>query len=307
MAFIRRRPLISLSTGLCALGGSWLYVRARDLERKCPSISVQQIPRGSACQHFIETVGEPLGTTLNSSYQPRLVAAWTGTRRDRWVPYCVAIQKEVPLSIFSAYGTEENDAKSLATQLMRAFCDARAKRPESVHLFKDDIVCSSFEPGTPLYGKANGLSTNVLGVWSMRGGSDISPPSVSLSRSYPVAEFPTNEEAIRTASGDSAGIVTFWSFPSHVASVADKAASYGYPWRFMLGGFHELIVEKSSEDTARITYVMLECYHLYPNGQAEPDFKTTPQWTQKLHRLYAQDLLEKAVQHIDLCQRAAER
>ncbi|GIJ97912.1 hypothetical protein Aspvir_000018 [Aspergillus viridinutans] len=63
----------------------------------------------------------------------------------------------------------------------------------------------------------------------------------------------------------------------------DKAASYGLPWRFMDGGFQEFIVEKVSDETARVTYISFECSNLHPGGQSTMDFKMLPWLPYEIH------------------------
>ena len=70
-----------------------------------------------------------------------------------------------------------------------------------------------------------------------------------------------------------------------VIEFMDKAAKYGFPWRYMVGGFQEVIVEdlpgqldESGEQLVRITHATAEVWDLHPLGQKEADKKIIPKW-----------------------------
>jgi hypothetical protein len=74
----------------------------------------------------------------------------------------------------------------------------------------------------------------------------------------------------------------------------------------MDGGFQEFVVEKISDETARLTYICVECGRLCPDdtgageleGRKAWDFKKLPWLGYELHVLYAQWLLWNTVRRL---------
>ncbi|KAJ5724112.1 hypothetical protein N7488_002147 [Penicillium malachiteum] len=145
----------------------------------------------------------------------------------------------------------------------------------------------------------------MFGAWSSRLNDSIQPSALPAGAPIPKSFFPSNEALLANAAHDpsqpeSAGTVIYWKAPSYLLNAFNKAASYGLPWRVMDGGWQEFIVEKISEDTARVTYITLECYDVHPGGGQETrSFKHMPWLAYEPHVLYAQSLLIRTVRQLE--------
>ncbi|TKY85298.1 hypothetical protein EX895_006378 [Sporisorium graminicola] len=288
-----------MAVGCLVASSTVLFIR--NGERACPTVPIEKVPRASAIRTFIETAGEPIVPTSSSISKPRLLSEWSASlKSDRWVPCLVAVQAEVPLQALARYsqstdGAQGDTSPSLLLQnLCKAYLAGVKKRRET-KLLKDDIQPPSLTPGSPFFGQR----FNVLGTWISPPGEALDPSALPLTVPCPPSEFPSNKELLSQSKVDAAGAVFYWNFPLDVAAKVDKAAAFGYPFRFMLGGFHELIVEKVSDDKVQISYVLAEVYHLHPLDQQERDFKMIPQWTRVVHREYARSLLRGALAEIN--------
>ncbi|CUM67412.1 uncharacterized protein PRCAT00005106001 [Priceomyces carsonii] len=79
-----------------------------------------------------------------------------------------------------------------------------------------------------------------------------------------------------------------WS-DDHLVKFFEKLASWGYPFRLMNGGYHELYVETDSKEDA------IEVYFANAHEYADlGDSKILPKWVRSLHRVYARYLLSSA-------------
>jgi hypothetical protein len=214
----------------------------------------------------------------------------------------VALQVDVPIAQLERYGISKiGDAYDLSRNLFSAFLDARARGLDAWFLDKD-VPQLSFTPGSLLFGRSYSAGAFMLGNWSSARRIQLEQPILPAETASPVCEFRPSKAMI-TASNintetDAAGTVLYWKFPRRLVGQVDKAASYGIPWRLMDGGFQEFIVEKISDETAKVTYVTVECGNMYPGGQRERDFKKMPWWLYELHAAYAQILLWKTMKLI---------
>jgi hypothetical protein len=219
--------------------------------------------------------------------------------KTHWVSSFAALQTEIPISSLANYDTfhrnegevksDESDTYNLAQNLLAAFLNNPAIAPERWLLDKD-IPPLSFTPATLLFGNLN-IGAFLLGSWSSTKGISIQPDALPPNAPTPVSGFPSNSDILDTRT-DAAGSVLYWMFPRGLVNSVDRAGSYGMPWRIMDGGFQEFILEKVSEDTARVTWVMVECADLYPGGSktSARNYKKLPWILYELHVLYAQIL-----------------
>ena len=177
------------------------------------------------------------------------------------------------------------------------FMDARGTGPEAWVLDKE-VPPLSFAPGSQLFGDRSGLGAFVLDTWSTARRKCVQPLALPKDAPQPVSGFLPNTAASHGDLTDTAGTVMYWRFAHGTARVMDKAASCGLPWRLAEGGFQEFIVEKVSDETARVTYAMVESTNLHPEGQSIRDFKRMPWLAYKLHVLYGQFLLYKTLNRL---------
>ncbi|EAW08288.1 uncharacterized protein ACLA_030210 [Aspergillus clavatus NRRL 1] len=312
-AFLQTRPRLTGALTLAAAGGVVAYLGKRRLDRSCPKVTITELPQSSACRNLIAS-SEAVPRPAWGLDQPALLAAWSNDddRKTRCIPSFIALQVEVPVSLLAGYrgsrtkneneneneGEEdEGDAHHLMRNLFTAFLDARAQGPEARVLDKQ-VPPLSFTPGSLLFGDQAGLGAFLLGTWSTKRGLALQPRELGVEAREPSADFLSNRDAIRGSPVDAAGAVMYWNAHEGLVRAMDKAASYGLPWRLMEGGFQEYIVEKVSEETARVTYVTIESFNVHPEGQSTRDFKRPPWLLYELHVLYAQILWYKTLRQL---------
>lgn len=312
LGFIRSQSrLITTVVSVSAAGAlTAAYLGKRKLDQTCPTVPITALPKSSACRHLIERAGGTIAQPAWGLEKSALLSSWSGSEEDKthWIPSFAAIQVTVPVSLLTGYRTfrcvdadgEADGAYRLMQNLVAAFLDARAASPEAWFL-DQDVPPLSFTPATHLFGRTSGLGAFMLGAWSSARQEFVGQP-LELPEDapqQPVSEFPSNrDEVIHSGPGDRAGAVMYWTFPGGQVRMMNKAASYGLPWRLMEGGFQEYIVEKVSNDTARVTYVSVEAAHLHPLDQPARDFKRMPWLAYQLHVLYAQYLLYNTLKRL---------
>lgn len=294
---------------LGAFGAAVAYWTKRQLDQAYPRISVTALPSTSACRSLIETTGQATTKTAWGLRNSRLLASWPGGNdKSHWIPSFAALQVELPVALLAGYGTSPRnndddtgtatDASSLMHKFVAAFIDARAAGPER-WLLDRDVPPLSFAPGSHLFGSEVGTGAFVLDTWSTARRKYVQSNPLPESAPQPVAEFSEAEDTVlRSGVTDAAGMVMYWRFPAKLVDSVDKAASYGLPWRLMQGGFQEFIVEKVTDQTARVTYVCVESADLHPRKQQERDFKRLPWLAYELHVFYAQILLYRALRRL---------
>ncbi|KAK3335176.1 hypothetical protein B0T19DRAFT_2202 [Cercophora scortea] len=319
-----------LFTGLLSLGAigvSAAYFSKRELDRTCLPVPISALPKPSAARNFVQRPGEPSPKPSWGLESSTLLSSWKHSCDDEddesksdsnrnlenthWIPSFVALQADVPLAPLAQYRKSESkgdpiredddDVLSLAEHFLAAFLDARAAGPEAWFL-DNDVPPLSFTPGSHLFGNNAGLGAFLLGTWSSSPtqSKHFQPPDLPPSVPCPVSEFPSNKAVILYKAGNTAaaGTIMYWKVPEETVRASDRLAAWGPPWRLMLGGFQEFIVEKVSETTARVTYVSVESAHLHPGGTSKRDFKRVPWVGYRLHVLYAQVLLYKTTRRL---------
>ncbi|KAL4781779.1 hypothetical protein BJX76DRAFT_359540 [Aspergillus varians] len=106
--------------------------------------------------------------------------------------------------------------------------------------------------------------------------------------------------------GNPYGLLVSWDFPDDLRVLFEKIARWGYPWRFMSGGRHEMSVSKpyfvsgreGEEEEGWVVDVRFSSAHDYEIVPAEGGLegqKTIPEWTVRLHRGFARLVLDRAV------------
>ncbi|EPE37027.1 hypothetical protein GLAREA_09190 [Glarea lozoyensis ATCC 20868] len=297
MSFIRKRTLFTGALSLGVTGSIAIIFGKRYLDQSCPRVPITKLPKSSACRNLID------GTTVTAAYTPHglqnggLLSSWSGRKQhDRWIHSFSALQIELPTSLLAGYrgDASKDDAETLMRNFLHAFLIARSNGPDGWLLDKE-VPPLSFEPGSHLYGNHDSFIAFLLGTWNSTRGNTrgLQPTCLPAAAFEPSARFPSNAALVQESPTDSAGAVMYWHNPVSLVKRVDKAADYGLPWRFMLGGFQEWIVEKVSDDKVRVTYVMLEC------SETRPEFKHMPAPGYEAHVLYGQYLLDGAVREMN--------
>jgi hypothetical protein len=306
----------AISWGTLGLGGIAavaIGLGKRQLDRTYPRIPVDQLPRSSASRYLIEKSAIYHDESIPNAWGMQrscLLPSWSDTRLTHWIPSIVAIQIETPVSLLAGYKSADkdpstdaspdpshatddrpNDVDHLMRNLVAAFLDARTWRPDGL-LLDRNVPSLSFEAGSHLFGDRSSLAAYMFGTWSSKRGSLIHLPALPTDVPVPCSGFPSGESfAPMESSIESAGTVLYWNFPDSVIQKSNKAASYGLPWRLMDGGFQEFVVEKISDEKARVTYISVECSNLYPHHQVDRDFKRPSKLMYEVHVSYGQALL----------------
>lgn len=76
-----------------------------------------------------------------------------------------------------------------------------------------------------------------------------------------------------------------WNPSFQIVPFFEKISNYGYPWRMMNGGIHEILIIKKSIDEYDIWFSTIHEYNDKRDG------KLIPNWVQSLHRNYARIIL----------------
>ncbi|OJJ08356.1 hypothetical protein ASPVEDRAFT_47500 [Aspergillus versicolor CBS 583.65] len=300
---IQSRPYLTGALSLITLGSIAAYLTKRRLNTSCPRVPIHQLPTSSACRNLLDTGEEIANRSPIGIDKSVLLSTWPSTdRKTHWVPHFVALQVDIPISQLEKYDARkygvEGDKPStyqLSQKLFAAFLDARSRGPEAWVL--DEPTPPSLTPGSLLFGKGNDIGAFMLGSWSSISKTPLESQNLPSAGPKPVTEFPSNKDAVFNCDTDTAGTVFYWRVPTGLINAVNSPASYGIPWRFMDGGFQEFIVERGPDDTARVSYVTIECSNLYPGGQRR-DFKMMPRLLYELHVLYGQILLFKTLRQL---------
>ncbi|KAJ6109613.1 hypothetical protein N7486_001848 [Penicillium sp. IBT 16267x] len=311
-----------LALGALALSSATIitaYISKQYLDRSCPRIPISKVSRLSACRQLVDTACESSDSEApkpwggeKSGLLPSWSEASSGDRKSRWLSSYVAVQVDVPVALLSSYtnetrkggsamsANEPRSADSMARNLFAAFLDARSGGPDG-WLIDRNVPPRTYMPGSHLFGESTGLAAFMFDSWSSRLASAIRPSVLPASASVPSSFFPSNEALLASRDlslPESAGSVIYWKVSSGAVNAFNRAASYGWPWRVMDGGWQEFMVEKISEETARVTYLVMECSDVHPGGQMSRDFKRMPWLMYEAHVLYAQSLLLRTVRQL---------
>ncbi|OOF93394.1 hypothetical protein ASPCADRAFT_209328 [Aspergillus carbonarius ITEM 5010] len=301
-SIIRHRPLL---TGALVLGTISAYLGKQHLNQTCPIVPLTALPKSSASRKLIDTRNETIPQAPRGLKASTLLSSQPDGDQTHWIPSFVALQAEIPIAQLNQYKTPTNrndpnkfDAYHLMQNLFAAFIDARAAGPEPWVLDRA-VPPLSFVPSSRLFGTSTEFGAFMLGTWSSGRGIWLQPRNLPPDAPRPVAEFCSNEDVVKERRTDVAGAVMYWKFPQGLVRAVDMAASYGLPWRLMEGGFQEYMVEKVSDETARVTYVCVECSNVYPGGErSKRDFKMLPYLLYEAHVLYAQILLYRTLRRV---------
>lgn len=97
------------------------------------------------------------------------------------------------------------------------------------------------------------------------------------------------------------GVLFCWKLPDKPRIFFENLAVWGYPWRLMSGGRHELNVHllDTTDDEEAIVEVRFASAHDYRIVPSEGDHqKTIPNWTMRLHRGFGRFVLDRAVKEL---------
>jgi hypothetical protein len=102
--------------------------------------------------------------------------------------------------------------------------------------------------------------------------------------------------------GGSNGLLVFWGMADGPRLFFERIARWGYPWRLMSGGRHEMSVSEPFEikGQGRFVEVRFSAAHDYEVVPAEGKRqKILPEWTNRLHRGYARVILDAAAREVE--------
>ena len=102
------------------------------------------------------------------------------------------------------------------------------------------------------------------------------------------------------ADRDSNGLLISWKIPDELRLFFEKIARWGYPWRLMSGGRHELSVSEPFGIPGQGAFVEVRfaASHDYEVMTGEVVQKVIPAWTVRLHKGYARFILDQAVKEV---------
>ncbi|KAL4909546.1 hypothetical protein BDW74DRAFT_146776 [Aspergillus multicolor] len=133
-------------------------------------------------------------------------------------------------------------------------------------------------------------------------------PRVLLNGALTVQRQPQEEEK---GAKESTGLLVAWEMPDAPRLFFERIAGWGYPWRLMSGGRHEMSVSEpfcvrgmgagKGEDKDEMVEVRFSAAHDYELVEAEGVLraqKILPAWAVRLHRGYARMILHFAVREV---------
>ncbi|KAL2794337.1 hypothetical protein BJX66DRAFT_304124 [Aspergillus keveii] len=102
------------------------------------------------------------------------------------------------------------------------------------------------------------------------------------------------------------GLLGSWKMADEPREFFEKIALWGYPWRLMSGGRHELSVSEPYEvpglegegPFVDVRFASAHDYEIVPEEGGLEKQKTIPEWSARLHRGYAMLILDVAVREL---------
>lgn len=103
------------------------------------------------------------------------------------------------------------------------------------------------------------------------------------------------------------GVLFCWHMPDEPRRFFETIARWGYPWRLMSGGRHELSVsapfipdedDRHDEPVVEVRFATAHDYEVMSEEGPPEKQKVIPAWTLRLHRAYARFLLDMAVKEM---------
>ncbi|KAL3264324.1 hypothetical protein ABHI18_000931 [Aspergillus niger] len=102
------------------------------------------------------------------------------------------------------------------------------------------------------------------------------------------------------ASSPTTGLLVSWHMPDEARLFFEKIARWGYPWRLMSGGRHEINISEvymyRGEEVVDVRFASAHDYEVV--GDEEQKQKIVPAWVGRLHRGYARALVDWAVRDL---------
>ncbi|EHA23528.1 hypothetical protein ASPNIDRAFT_173674, partial [Aspergillus niger ATCC 1015] len=102
------------------------------------------------------------------------------------------------------------------------------------------------------------------------------------------------------ASSPTTGLLVSWHMPDEPRLFFEKIARWGYPWRLMSGGRHEINISEvymyQGEEVVDVRFASAHDYEVV--GDEEQKQKIVPAWVGRLHRGYARALVDWAVRDL---------
>ncbi|GFN15029.1 uncharacterized protein AtWU_04829 [Aspergillus tubingensis] len=101
-------------------------------------------------------------------------------------------------------------------------------------------------------------------------------------------------------SSPTTGLLLSWNMPDEPRLFFEKIARWGYPWRLMSGGRHELNISEvyiyQGEEVVDVRFASAHDYQII--SDEEQTQKIVPAWVGRLHRGYARALVDWAVRDL---------
>ncbi|OJJ75550.1 hypothetical protein ASPBRDRAFT_116678 [Aspergillus brasiliensis CBS 101740] len=103
-------------------------------------------------------------------------------------------------------------------------------------------------------------------------------------------------------SSPTTGLLLSWRMPDEPRLFFEKIARWGYPWRLMSGGRHEINISDvyiyHGEEVVDVRFASAHDYEIV--GEEQQQQKIIPAWVGRLHRGYARVLVDCAVRDISI-------
>ncbi|KAK9470662.1 uncharacterized protein V1510DRAFT_422415 [Dipodascopsis tothii] len=186
----------------------------------------------------------------------------------RYIAYCDTFTARVPGALVPPAGTQISSATPDSAPAVRA-----ALADVLVRFFAAPVL----QLQNTLYGHTGAMFVPPPDA------DDVLAPGTAVGRMFRVDSTTDNSVLVR------------WDMPEATVGFFDSLAGYGYPWRLMTGGYHEIYAERvpGTTGTVRLWFASAHEYAAHRDG------KTIPQWVLGLHRIYARIILRSAIASIE--------
>ena len=106
------------------------------------------------------------------------------------------------------------------------------------------------------------------------------------------------------ADKDSNGLLVAWNLPDSPRLFFEKIARWGYPWRLMSGGRHEMSISEPFEVQGQgkfidVRFASAHDYEIVESEGPLEEQKIIPNWTMRLHRGCARLVLDVAARDLE--------
>ncbi|KAK0497726.1 hypothetical protein EDD18DRAFT_1159043 [Armillaria luteobubalina] len=134
-----------------------------------------------------------------------------------------------------------------------------------------------------LHGRLLSLEARLVGwISGAKQGAEMKPGAKLVGGALEVVQPPSSTSQLTTR----------WACPEGAIRFFETVARYGYPWRLMEGGRHDMPVERDGDD------VLVGFSSAHDYAVLDGDDKVVPRWAEWAHYMYARFILDDGVKEL---------